>query len=109
MKCKCSYEFCYKCGRKYRHPDCKCPLFDRDNLPHPWKKLHKIEIHYILLQIDVYSKKLKILILSNLRATKRWEFLDFNFIDDNWFLIKYKFWYFKLASMLSWSWEMKYV
>ncbi|KAM3135805.1 hypothetical protein pb186bvf_012058 [Paramecium bursaria] len=29
MVCKCSYEFCYKCGRKYRHPDCKCPLFDR--------------------------------------------------------------------------------
>ncbi|CAD8113993.1 unnamed protein product [Paramecium sonneborni] len=35
MKCKCGYEFCYKCGRKYRAPDCKCPLFDRDNLPQP--------------------------------------------------------------------------
>ncbi|CAD8192640.1 unnamed protein product [Paramecium octaurelia] len=35
MKCKCTYEFCYRCGRKYRHPDCKCPLFDRDNLPQP--------------------------------------------------------------------------
>lgn len=31
MKCKCSYEFCFKCGKKNKDPSCKCPIFDNDS------------------------------------------------------------------------------
>lgn len=28
MTCRCGYQFCYRCGLKYRHHKCKCKFFE---------------------------------------------------------------------------------